>query len=216
VSAFGCVAVLNRPVSAALGARIAEHFVEVLLAPDYDDLAVTALRSKKSLRILSDRERRSETPGERDVKRVLGGLLVQERDSDVQDREAMEVVCGKVTEAQWGDLLFAWRICKHVASNAIVLVQDLQTIGIGAGQMSRVDSVRIAIEKAREHGHDLAGASLASDAFFPFADGPQLALDAGVTAIVQPGGSRRDDEVITAVEAAGAAMVLTGRRHFRH
>ena len=157
VSAFGCVAVLNRPVSAALGARIAEHFVEVLLAPDYDDLAVTALRSKKSLRILSDRERRSETPGERDVKRVLGGLLVQERDSDVQDREAMEVVCGKVTEPQWGDLLFAWRICKHVASNAIVLVKDLQTIGIGAGQMSRVDSVRIAIEKAREHGHELAG-----------------------------------------------------------
>ena len=92
----------------------------------------------------------------------------------------MEVVCGKVTEPQWGDLLFAWRICKHVASNAIVLVKDLQTIGIGAGQMSRVDSVRIAIEKAREHGHELAGSSLASDAFFPFADGPQLALDAGV------------------------------------
>jgi phosphoribosylaminoimidazolecarboxamide formyltransferase/IMP cyclohydrolase len=147
---------------------------------------------------------------------VLGGLLVQERDSDVQDREAMQVVCGKVTESQWGDLLFAWRICKHVASNAIVLVKDLQTIGIGAGQMSRVDSVRIAIEKAREHGHDLAGSSLASDAFFPFADGPQLALDAGVTALVQPGGSRRDDEVIAAVEAARAAMVLTGRRHFRH
>ena len=216
VSAFGCVAVLNRPVSGALGARIAEHFVEVLLAPDYDDLAVTALRSKKSLRILSDRERRAETPGEPDVKRVLGGLLVQERDSDVQDREAMEVVCGKVTESQWGDLLFAWRICKHVASNAIVLVKDLRTIGVGAGQMSRVDSVRIAIEKAREYGHDLTGASLASDAFFPFADGPQLALDAGVTALVQPGGSRRDDEVIAAVEAAGAAMVLTGRRHFRH
>jgi phosphoribosylaminoimidazolecarboxamide formyltransferase/IMP cyclohydrolase len=150
------------------------------------------------------------------VKRVLGGLLVQERDSDVQDREAMQVVCGKVTESQWGDLLFAWRICKHVASNAIVLVKDLQTIGIGAGQMSRVDSVRIAIEKAREHSHDLAGSSLASDAFFPFADGPQLALDAGVTALVQPGGSRRDDEVIAAVEAARAAMVLTGRRHFRH
>jgi phosphoribosylaminoimidazolecarboxamide formyltransferase/IMP cyclohydrolase len=216
VSAFGCVAVVNRPVSAALGARIAEHFVEVLLAPDYDDLAVTALRSRKALRLLSDRERRSETPGERDFKRVLGGLLVQERDGDVQDREAMEVVCGSVTEAQWGDLLFGWRVCKHVASNAIVLVKDLQTIGIGAGQMSRVDSVRIAIAKAREHGHDLAGASLASDAFFPFADGPQLALDAGISAIAQPGGSRRDDEVVAAVDAAGAAMVLTGRRHFRH
>ena len=181
VSAFGCVAVLNRPVSAALGARIAEHFVEVLLAPDYDDRRGRgAARRRRRCASSRDRERRSETPGERDYKRVLGGLLVQERDSDVQDREAMEVVCGKVTEAQWGDLLFAWRVCKHVASNAIVLAKDLQTIGIGAGQMSRVDSVRIAIEKAREHGHDLAGVVLASDAFFPFADGPQLALDAGV------------------------------------
>jgi phosphoribosylaminoimidazolecarboxamide formyltransferase / IMP cyclohydrolase len=103
-----------------------------------------------------------------------------------------------------------------VSSNAIVIARDLQTIGVGAGQMSRVDSVRIAVEKAREHGHDLAGASLASDAFFPFADGPELALAAGVTAVAQPGGSRRDGEVIEAVEAAGAAMVFTGRRHFRH
>jgi len=216
VSAFGCVAILNRPITAALGRRIAEHFVEVLLAPDYDDGAVEALGSKKGLRIMCDRERRSETPGERDYKRVLGGLLVQERDSDIEDREAMEVVCGQLDEAQWGDLLFAWRICKHVSSNAIVLVRDLQTIGIGAGQMSRVDSVRIAVEKAREHGHDAQGSVLASDAFFPFADGPQLALDAGVTVIVQPGGSRRDAEVVEAVRSAGAAMVLTGRRHFRH
>jgi phosphoribosylaminoimidazolecarboxamide formyltransferase/IMP cyclohydrolase len=216
VSAFGCVAVLNRPVGAVLGARIAEHFVEVLHAPDYDVDAVDALRGKKALRILRDGERRAETPGERDFKRVLGGMLVQDRDVDVEDREAMEVVCGALTEAQWGDLLFAWRVCKHVSSNAIVLASDLQTIGVGAGQMSRVDAVRIAVEKAREHGHDLAGSVLASDAFFPFADGPQLALDAGVTAIVQPGGSRRDAEVIAAIEAAGAAMVFTGRRHFRH
>jgi phosphoribosylaminoimidazolecarboxamide formyltransferase/IMP cyclohydrolase len=216
VSAFGCVAILNRPVTAELGRRVAEHFVEVLLAPEYDEAAVEALRTKKSLRILCDRERRSETPGERDYKRVLGGLLVQERDSDVEDRETMEVVCGQLDEAEWGDLLFAWRVCKHVSSNAIVLARDLQTIGIGAGQMSRVDSVRIAVEKAREHGHDLQGSTLASDAFFPFADGPQLALDAGVTVIVQPGGSRRDDEVVEAVRAAGAAMVFTGRRHFRH
>jgi phosphoribosylaminoimidazolecarboxamide formyltransferase/IMP cyclohydrolase len=216
VSAFGCVAILNRPVSTALGQRIAEHFVEVLRAPEYDDGAVEALRSRKGLRILCDRERRSETPAEKDYKRVLGGLLVQERDSDIEDRETMEVACGRITEAQWGDLLFAWRVCKHVASNAIVLVRDLQTIGVGAGQMSRVDSVRIAIEKARENGHDVAGSVLAGDAFFPFADGPQLALDAGVAAIVQPGGSRRDAEVMEAVQAAGAAMVLTGRRHFRH
>jgi len=216
VSAFGCVAVLNRPVAPALGRRIAEHFVEVLLAPGYEDDAVEALRSRKALRILDDRERRAETPGERDYKRVLGGLLVQDRDSDIEDREAMQVVCGQLDETQWGDLLFAWRICKQVSSNAIVLVRDLQTIGIGAGQTSRVDSVRIAVEKAHEHAHDVQGSVLASDAYFPFADGPQLALDAGVTVIVQPGGSRRDAEVVTAVEAAGASMVFTGRRHFRH
>jgi phosphoribosylaminoimidazolecarboxamide formyltransferase/IMP cyclohydrolase len=216
VSAFGCVAVLNRPVGAELGARIAGHFVEVLLAPEYEAAAVDALRKKKALRILVDHERRSETPGERDYKRVLGGLLVQDRDGDVVDRETMHIVTGELDEQQWGDLLFAWRVCKHVSSNAIVLARNLQTIGIGAGQMSRVDAVRIAVEKAREHGHETAGSSLASDAFFPFADGPQIALDAGITAVIQPGGSKRDDEVVAAVEAAGAAMVFTGRRHFRH
>jgi phosphoribosylaminoimidazolecarboxamide formyltransferase / IMP cyclohydrolase len=216
VSAFGCVALLNREVEGPLGSRIADHFVEVLMAPGFDEHAVEALREKKALRILSDRERRSETPGERDYKRVLGGMLVQERDSDVQDREEMQVVAGEVTEQQWGDLLFAWRVCKHVSSNAIVIARDLQTIGVGAGQMSRVDSVRIAVEKARAHGHDLEGAVLASDAFFPFADGPEIALDAGIAAIIQPGGSKRDAEVVAAARAAGAAMVHTGRRHFRH
>ena len=115
VSAFGCVAILNRPVSAELGARIAEHFVEVLLAPGYDEEAPTALRTKKSLRLLVSHERRAETPGERDLKRVLGGLLVQERDADVADRKTMQIVTGEVTEEQWGDLLFAWRVCKHVS-----------------------------------------------------------------------------------------------------
>jgi phosphoribosylaminoimidazolecarboxamide formyltransferase / IMP cyclohydrolase len=147
---------------------------------------------------------------------VLGGLLAQDRDADVDDREGMVVVAGEPSEADWGDLLFAWRVCKHVTSNAIVIARDLRTIGIGAGQMSRVDSVRIAVEKAREHGHDLAGAALASDAFFPFPDGPRLALTAGVTGIIQPGGSKRDAEVVAAAESAGAAMVFTGRRHFRH
>jgi phosphoribosylaminoimidazolecarboxamide formyltransferase / IMP cyclohydrolase len=216
VSAFGCVAILNRPVDAELGARIAEHFVEVLLAPGYDEGAVAELTRKKALRVLRDDERRAETPGERDYKRVLGGLLVQDRDSEIEDRETMEVVCGELDEHEWGDLLFAWRVCKHVSSNAIVLARDLQTIGVGAGQMSRVDAVRISVEKAREHGHETRGSVLASDAFFPFADGPQIALDAGVAAIVQPGGSRRDDEVVEAVKAAGVAMVFSGRRHFRH
>jgi phosphoribosylaminoimidazolecarboxamide formyltransferase / IMP cyclohydrolase len=216
VSAYGGVVVLNRPVSEALGERLAEQFVEVLFAPGYDDAALARLREKPAVRILEDSERRLSNPGERDYRRVLGGVLVQERDSDVDDREGMEVVCGSADEMVWGDLLFAWRVCKHVTSNAIVLARDLQTIGIGAGQMSRVDAVRIALEKAREHGHTTAGAVLASDAFFPFADGPQLALGTGVTAVIQPGGSKRDDEVIEAVEQAGATMVFTGRRHFRH
>jgi phosphoribosylaminoimidazolecarboxamide formyltransferase/IMP cyclohydrolase len=216
VSAFGCVAILNRPVGPELGKRISEHFVEVLLAPEFAPEALEALRTKKNVRVLEDRERRGPTPGERDLKRVLGGVLLQERDSDVQERDTMEVVCGQLDERQWGDLLFAWRVCKHVGSNAIVIARDLQTIGIGAGQMSRVDAVRIALEKAREFGHELQGSALASDAYFPFPDGPQLALDAGIATIVQPGGSMRDELVVEAVRDAGATMVFTGRRHFRH
>jgi phosphoribosylaminoimidazolecarboxamide formyltransferase / IMP cyclohydrolase len=216
LSAYGGVVVFNRPVSATLGERLAEQFVEVLFAPGYDEIALEALVRKQSIRILNDTERRKAEVWERDYKRVLGGLLVQDRDWDVEDREGMEVATGEPTEAQWGDLLFAARVCKHVASNAIVIAKDLQTIGIGAGQMSRVDAVRIAIEKAREHEHSLTGSALASDAFFPFPDGPQLALDAGVEAFIQPGGSKRDLEVIEAVEKAGATMVFTGRRHFRH
>jgi phosphoribosylaminoimidazolecarboxamide formyltransferase/IMP cyclohydrolase len=215
-SAYGGIVVLNRPVGPELGAALARQFVEVLLAPGYDEAALEALRVKQGTRILADAERRRPDPGERDYKRVLGGLLVQDRDLDVEDREGMRIVCGEPAEEQWGDLLFAWRVCKHVTSNAIVLAKGLQTVGTGAGQQSRVDAVRLALEKAREHGHDLAGAVLASDAFFPFADGPQAALDAGVAAVIQPGGSKRDDEVVAAVEAAGAVMVFTGRRHFRH
>ena len=216
VSAYGCVVVLNRPVSAELGERIAAHFTEVVLAPAYDDAAVDALSRKQALRILRNDDRRSDTPGERDFKRLLGSMLVQDRDGEPESREGMQVATGSPTEEQWNDLLFAWRVCKHVSSNAIVLARGLQTIGVGAGQMSRVDAVRIAIEKARELGHDPNGAVLASDAFFPFADGPQLALDAGITAFVQPGGSKRDPEVKAAIEAGGAALVIAGRRHFRH
>ena len=215
VSAYGGIVVLNRFVDDELGARLAEQFVEVLFAPGYSDGALDSLRERQNVRILVDKERRRDTDA-RHYKRVLGGLLVQDPDGEIEEREGWEVVCGSPDEKQWGDLVFAWRVCKHVSSNAIVLVKDLQTIGVGAGQMSRVDSVRIAVEKAREFHHDVAGSSLASDAFFPFPDGPQLALEAGATAIVQPGGSRRDDEVIAAVEDMGATMVFTGRRHFRH
>jgi phosphoribosylaminoimidazolecarboxamide formyltransferase/IMP cyclohydrolase len=214
-SAYGGIVVLNREVEEALGDELAEQFVEVLFAPGYSDGALDALRRRQNTRILIDHERRHNVDA-RQYKRVLGGLLVQDPDTDVEDREGWKVACGSPDEKQWGDLLFAWRVCKHVSSNAIVLAKDLATIGIGAGQMSRVDAVRIAVEKTTAHGHDATGAVLASDAFFPFPDGPSIALDAGVTAIVQPGGSRRDEDVIAAVEHAGAAMVFTGRRHFRH
>jgi phosphoribosylaminoimidazolecarboxamide formyltransferase/IMP cyclohydrolase len=217
VSAYGGIVVVNRDVDDALGAKLAQQFVEVLFAPGYSDAALDALRGRQNIRILVDHERRrGRAADSRQYKRVLGGLLVQDPDAEIEERTGWETVAGAVDERQWGDLVFAMRVCKHVSSNAIVIAKDLATIGIGAGQMSRVDAVRIAIEKAREHGHDLAGAVLASDAFFPFPDGPQHALDAGVTAIVQPGGSRRDGDVVNAVATAGASMVFSHRRHFRH
>ena len=216
VSAFGGVVVVTKPVSAALGERLAEQFIEVLFAPGYDAVATEALVQKPGVRILNDLERRAFEPSERDLKRVLGGILVQDRDLEPDPLDAMEIVCGDVPPAMWEDLLFAWTVAKHTLSNAIVIARGGQTLGIGAGQMSRVDAVRIAVEKAREHGHSLEGAALASDAFFPFVDGPGVALEAGIGAIIQPGGSMRDDEVVAAVRDAGTAMVFTNRRHFRH
>jgi phosphoribosylaminoimidazolecarboxamide formyltransferase/IMP cyclohydrolase len=216
VSAYGGVVALNRPVTPALGKVLAKQFVEVLFAPGYDDAAVEELGAKEATRVLTDAERRSFVTSERDLRRVLGGLLVQDRDVDGDPLDAMDVLCGDPDAGTWDDLLFAWSVVKHVVSNAIVIARDGQTLGIGGGQPSRVDAVRLAVERAREHGHSLEGAVLASDAFFPFADGPQLALEAGVTSIIQPGGSKRDDEVLEVVREAGAAMVVTGRRHFRH
>jgi phosphoribosylaminoimidazolecarboxamide formyltransferase/IMP cyclohydrolase len=216
VSAYGGVVALNRPATKPLAGRLVEQFIEVLIAPEYDSEALETLQRKEAVRILADRERRGAAPGDRDYRRVLGGFLVQDADAEIDGREGMRVVTGRPDERVWGDLLFAWRVAKHVASNAIVIASDLQTLGIGGGQMSRVDAVRLAVEKAREHGHDLEGAVLASDAFFPFPDGPELALEAGVSAIIQPGGSKRDDDVVGAVEQANAAMVFTARRHFRH
>jgi phosphoribosylaminoimidazolecarboxamide formyltransferase/IMP cyclohydrolase len=216
VSAYGGVVVLTRGVPGTLGEALAEQFVEVLLAPGYENDALDALTRKPATRILDDDEQLTARPEDVDYKRVPGGLLVQDRDATPDRRAEMEVVCGTVDESRWADLLFAWTVVRHVTSNAIVIVRGRQTLGIGGGQVSRVDAVRLAIEKAREHGHSLAGATLASDAFFPFPDGVQLALDAGVDAVIQPGGSKRDADVIAAVEAAGAAMVFTGRRHFRH
>jgi phosphoribosylaminoimidazolecarboxamide formyltransferase/IMP cyclohydrolase len=222
LSAFGGVIALNRSVDRALAERLHERFVEVLIAPAYDQDALPVLKQKEAVRLLETTEQRGYEPRERDVKRVRGGLLVQDPDRLDERRESMQVVTEASPDGgQWEDLWFAWKVCRHVRSNAIVIAKDGATLGIGAGQMSRVDSVRIAIEKARQaRGEDagclLAGSVVASDAFFPFPDGPQLAIDAGVTALVQPGGSVRDSEVIAACDEAGAAMVATGRRHFRH
>jgi phosphoribosylaminoimidazolecarboxamide formyltransferase/IMP cyclohydrolase len=214
-SAFGGVIAVNRPVDVATARALTEQFVEVLFAPGYEDAALDALSVKPDVRLLEDQERRIPLLGEKDIRQVTGGLLVQDRDIVGEGREHMDAVTSRQpSEQEWADLVFAWRVCRHVRSNAIVLARGGATVGIGAGQMSRVDSVRLAVEKAQVP--DLRGAVLASDAFFPFADGPELAIEAGVTAIVQPGGSKRDSEVVAAAEAAGVAMVLTGRRHFRH
>ena len=216
-SAFGGVMCFNRKVDLPLAERLNAMFIELVCAPEFDEDALELLESKPNVRILEDRERRRPPVTEQDLKRVRGGMLVQDRDTGLELREEMRVVTErKPSEEEWGELLFAMRVCKHVRSNAIVLGKGLATAGIGAGQMSRVDSVRISVDKAAAAGIDLDGAVMASDAFFPFADGPQAAIAAGVRAVIQPGGSQRDPEVVEACDAAGVAMVFTARRHFRH
>ena len=222
VSAFGGVLVFNRPIDAALAERLHAQFVEVLLAPAFDQGAMDVLTQKEAIRILEVTGSLDYAPRERDVKRVRGGLLVQNPDRMEETRESMTVpTAATPSEAQWEDLLFSWKVCRHVRSNAIVFAKDGATVGIGAGQMSRVDSVRIAVEKAGDaYGERasemLAGSGVASDAFYPFPDGPVAAIEAGATALIQPGGSKRDALVIEACDDAGATMVFTGRRHFRH
>ncbi len=216
-SAYGGVIAVNRPVDGPFAEELGKQFIEVLLAPGYDAPALETLQAKKNVRLL---ELADWPPPSREVesKPVIGGQLVQTRDVVSEAREQMRAMSAREpSEEEWRDLLFAWTVCRHVRSNAIVIAAGAATIGIGAGQMSRVDAVRIAVEKAHQfRGELLAGSALASDAYFPFADGPQLAIDAGVSAIIQPGGSVRDEEVVAAVDAAGVAMVATDRRHFRH
>jgi phosphoribosylaminoimidazolecarboxamide formyltransferase/IMP cyclohydrolase len=220
-SAFGGVIALSEAVDRELAERLHQNFIEVLIAPSYAPDALEVLQGKEAIRILEDGERRA-AQIEPDIKRVRGGVLVQDPDRSPEPRELMEVVTkAEPSEEQWRDLLFAWRVVRHVRSNAIVLAKEGATVGIGAGQMSRVDSVRLAIDKARQARGDaaadaLSGSALASDAFFPFADGPEAAIEAGASAIIQPGGSKRDAEVIEACDAAGVAMVFTKHRHFRH
>jgi phosphoribosylaminoimidazolecarboxamide formyltransferase / IMP cyclohydrolase len=222
LSAYGGVIALNRPIGVELAQELHKNFVEVLIAPGFEDGALDVLAQKEAIRILCEEERRQPDPDERDVKRVLGGLLIQDRDGDPEPREIMEVVTKtQPADGQWDDMCFAWTVCRRVRSNAIVIAKDGATLGIGAGQMSRVDSVRLAVEKCRAAFGEqaealLAASAVASDAFFPFADGPELAIEAGSTAVIQPGGSKRDGEVIEACDGQGVAMVFTKHRHFRH
>jgi phosphoribosylaminoimidazolecarboxamide formyltransferase/IMP cyclohydrolase len=224
VSAFGGIVALNRKLDAAAAAEIVKIFTEVIIAPDADDEAIALIGAKKNLRLLLTGGLPDPRSAGLTLRTVAGGLLVQGRDNAVVDDMELKVVTRRAPSAQeLADLTFAFRICKHVKSNAIVYAKQGATVGIGAGQMSRVDSSRIAAWKAAEAAkaaglsESLAkGAVVASDAFFPFADGLLAAAEAGATAVIQPGGSMRDDEVIRAADEAGLAMVLTGHRHFRH
>jgi phosphoribosylaminoimidazolecarboxamide formyltransferase/IMP cyclohydrolase len=215
VSAFGSVIAFTVPVDEATADVVSGLFVEVIFAPSFSDGAVEILGRKKNLRVL---EGRAAWPANAlDYKRVRGGVLVQERPQTVIDDEGWRIVTTREpTPEERRDLLFVWRAVAAVKSNAIVLARDGATIGIGAGQMSRVDAAFLAVHKAQQQGHDTHGAVLGSDAYFPFRDGVDQAADAGVTAIVQPGGSVRDGEVIAAANERGIAMVFTGKRMFRH
>ncbi len=213
VSAFGGIVAANQPVDAETARSIVEVFTEVVVAPGFDDEALDVLKTKANLRILAvERPQPPASPAV--VRTVSGGLLVQDADVAAEEYDAWRVATTvQPDEGTLAELRFAWQACKHVKSNAIVLTNDRAIVGVGAGQMSRVDSVRLAVEKSAGRS---AGAVLASDAFFPFRDGPDAALEAGVRAIVQPGGSVRDEEVVAACEERGVPLVLTGRRHFRH
>ncbi len=218
VSAFGGIVALNRKLDAAAAKKIIEIFTEVIIAPDADADALEIVAAKKNLRLLLAGALPDPKAPTLSVRSVAGGLLVQDRDNGVLDPATLEVVTRRApTDIELRDLEFAWRVCKHVKSNAIVYARDGATVGVGAGQMSRVDSARIAAEKSNEAGGPgVAGSVVASDAFFPFPDGLMAAVQAGATAVIQPGGSVRDKDVIAAADAAGVAMVFTGMRHFRH
>ncbi|MFI5312025.1 MAG: bifunctional phosphoribosylaminoimidazolecarboxamide formyltransferase/IMP cyclohydrolase [Gemmatimonadales bacterium] len=215
VSAFGSVIAFTVPVEEEAAAAVASLFVECVVAPSYSSAARRVLGEKKNLRVLEGdaRERGSDL----DLKRVRGGVLVQERAPKRLDDTEWKVVTKRhPSAAEYTDLLFAWRAVASVKSNAIVLARDGATIGIGAGQMSRVDAAFLAVHKARAAGHETAGSALGSDAFFPFRDGVEQAAEAGVKSLVQPGGSVRDKDVIAAADEHDMAMVFTGRRTFRH
>jgi phosphoribosylaminoimidazolecarboxamide formyltransferase / IMP cyclohydrolase len=224
VSAYGGVVAVNRPLDVATAEAIGRLFIEVVIAPEATEEAAVVLARRTALRLLVTSGVPDPSAPGKSSRSVGGGILVQERDRLGVGRDALRVATRRVpSEAEIADLLFADRVVKHVKSNAIVFARGGATVGIGAGQMNRVDSVRIGAARAAEIGRAAGlarsptiGAVLASDAFFPFADGVEAAIEAGVTAIVQPGGSIRDNDAIAAADAAGIAMVFTGMRHFRH
>ena len=221
VSAFGGIVALNRPVDREASLELSSLFLECVIAPSYDEAARAGLAVKKNLRLL-EAPRLGEAPSSwkrapedaREIRSIPGGLLVMDRDLGKVRREDCKVMTKRApTEQEWKDLLFAWKVVKHVKSNAIVFAKGDQTVAIGGGQTSRVESVKTAVMKAQL---DVKGSSVGSDAFFPFKDGVEEIIKAGATAIIQPGGSMRDPEVIAAADQAGIAMVATGMRHFRH
>ena len=223
-SAFGGIVALNRTLDADAARAITEIFTEVIIAPNATDEAIAIVATKKNLRLLLAGGLPDPRGAGLTYKTVAGGLLVQSRDNAVVDAMTLKVATKRApSDAEMRDLQFAFRVAKHVKSNTIVYAKDLATVGIGAGQMSRIDSARIAARKAQDAAADMKfsvpmtkGSVVASDAFFPFADGLLVAIEAGATAVIQPGGSVRDDEVIKAADDAGIAMVFTGTRHFRH
>lgn len=215
VSAFGGVLAFNQILDGATSEEVAKLFVECIVAPGYDSAALEKFSSKKNLRLLE--MPRDPAPVELDIKRISGGVLVQEPDHQELNEAELKVATERApTDAERRALLFAWKVCKHVKSNAIVFAREGQTVGVGAGQMSRVDSVKIAVIKAGTAGLALKGSVVASDAFFPFPDGVEEAGKAGAIAVIQPGGSVRDADVIAAANKLGMAMLFTGVRHFRH
>jgi len=224
VSAFGGVIAVNRRLDADAARKMVEIFTEAIIAPEADDEALAIVAGRKNLRLLIAGALPDPRAPTLSVRSVAGGLLVQDRDNGELDEAALKIVTKRApSAAEMADLRFAWRVCKHVKSNAIVYAKDGATVGVGAGQMSRVDSSRIAARKAEEAARAAGlaepltqGSVVASDAFFPFADGLVAAVEAGASAVIQPGGSVRDAEVIAAADAAGIAMVFTGMRHFRH
>jgi phosphoribosylaminoimidazolecarboxamide formyltransferase / IMP cyclohydrolase len=211
VSAFGGIVAFNREADEDAARAMADVFTEVVVAPAYSEGALAAFGARTSLRVV---RAPLPAPGGLDVRALPGGALVQDRDVVAERREDMEIVSDREpTEDEWRDLLFAWTVAMRVKSNAIVFARDRATVGVGAGQMSRVDSSFLAVRKAGDRAKD---AVMASDAFFPFPDAVEVAADAGVTAVIHPGGSIRDDDVLSVAESRGMAVVVTGRRHFRH